>query len=199
MEICPLSVKLSTIGEWTDSTCDSGFGTPDNDDALGLKTYHIMLYADDRSTLIEEGWYKIPSVILETDDFALESTYDIKFAHLDAQRWNWFHFDFTNTIAIPAYSYFEFEIISKDNGFPHDLGWGLVSYEKHQFGCRYKDAVDTEIATCTLTAGTTEDSAFVTIKDIRGSDSDITTEIAAGTVFWIELPKFMNSDFYPCE
>ena len=63
LESCPLSIKLSTTGDWTNSSCEFGFGLPNNVEALGLKTYHLTLYDDTAGNVIEEGWYKLDSII----------------------------------------------------------------------------------------------------------------------------------------
>lgn len=47
------------------SSCEFGFGMPNDVEALGLKTYHLLIYDDTGTNVIEEAWYKSDSVISE--------------------------------------------------------------------------------------------------------------------------------------
>jgi len=75
--------------------------------------------------------------------------------------------------------------VTKDNGFPFDLGWDLVSYETRDFPCSYSDEMEAALVTCQLRAGTTFAPALVTVGGFANS-------IGTGVTYYIEIPKFKN-------
>ena len=176
-QCCPLAIKITTVG-----TSPEGFRIPST--SYGEHTFKLKVF-DNTGTQTEAAQY-----VYRTKPASF-NTLDIDYLHHTRDNWNVIRLTLENSVEIPADGVLEFEFVTKDHSFPRDLGWNLLSFQTESFACIYSNTWPDDPASrieCQITAGTTDDSAFVRVKNFQSN-------VAAGTQRWVTLPKVKNAPY----
>jgi hypothetical protein len=124
-EVCPLAIVITTIPAVGTPANEIGFKVPETLASAGEHKIKMQTFIDAAVTAEEEAeffYHTKPKPFFDTGD---EFKVDMK--HKTEGVWNAVTVNFTNKIEIPVNGKIEVEFKTINLGWPHDLGWGMVS------------------------------------------------------------------------